>query len=115
LFISLAGCAPPSTPVFSSGVEGHVFIGPLCPVVRAGNPCPDKPYQATLSILDPRRKLILKFQTDADGYFQVPLAPGEFILHPESPAAMPHSPEQSFTILAGKITLLNVTYDSGIR
>ena len=36
--------APPLT----SGIEGQVLIGPMCPVVQAGTPCPDKPYQATI-------------------------------------------------------------------
>ena len=115
IFLSLVGCGPSSTPVITSGVEGYVFIGPTCPVVQAGNPCPDKPYQATLSVLDTHGKKILKFQTDINGTFHVPLATGEYILHPESPGVMPNAPEQPFTILAGQFTKLNITYDSGIR
>jgi hypothetical protein len=115
LFLTLVGCTPASTPVANSGIEGHVFIGPACPVVQVGNPCPDKPFQATMSILDTHGKKILKFQTDANGYFHIPLAAGEYILHPESPAVMPHAPEQTFTVMAGEFLTLNVTYDSGIR
>ena len=115
LFFYLAGCEPSATPVTDSGIEGYVFIGPVCPVVQVNNPCPDKPYQATLSVLDLHGKKILKFQTDINGYFQVPLTAGEYILRPESPGVMPNAPEQSFAILAGQFIRLNITYDSGIR
>ena len=68
-----------------------------------------------LSILDTHGKRILKFQTDANGTYHVFLAPGEYILHPESQGVMPYAPEQPLTILAGELTDLNITYDSGIR
>lgn len=115
LFIILTGCSYTSTPALASGVEGHVTIGPICPVVQINNPCPDKPYQATLTILDARGKKILKFQTDANGYFHVALAAGDYVMHPESPNVMPHAPGQSFTVMADKFTRLDITYDSGIR
>jgi hypothetical protein len=33
----------------NSGIEGQVFIGPMCPVVQIGQECPDQPYQAVNS------------------------------------------------------------------
>ncbi len=90
-------------------------IGPTCPVVQIDDPCPDKPYQATLSILDKHGKSILKFQTDANGYYHVPVAPGGYVLHPELPAGIPHAFEQSFIVSPDQFTTLDVTYDSGIR
>ena len=115
LFLTLAGCSQTSKPVVKSGIEGHVLIGPACPVVQVNNPCPDKPYQANLSVLDTHGKKIMKFQTDVNGYFHVALAVGEYILHPESPGVMSHAPEQVFSVLAGEFTKLDITYDSGIR
>jgi len=99
----------------NTGIEGHVFIGPVCPVVQQNNPCPDKPYQATLSVLDANRRKVIKFQTDAGGYFQKALQPGVYILHPESPGMLPVATEQTFSVLLGQITRLTITYDSGIR
>jgi hypothetical protein len=84
-------------------------------VEQVNHPCPDKPYQATLSVLTPARTKILEFQTDAEGHFRISLAPGDYILHPESPNVMPHAAEQTFTVITGKFTHLTVTYDSGIR
>ncbi len=90
-------------------------IGPTCPVEQISDPCSDKPYQATLSILNKGGKTLLEFQTDADGYYHIAFAPGEYVMHPESPNVMPHAPEQAFTVLPDQYTTLDITYDSGIR
>ena len=115
IILFLAACAPVTSPPADTGIEGQVFIGPTCPVVQLNNPCPDRPYQATLSVLDSNHRKVVKFQTDANGSFHVALAPGAYILHPESPGVMPVASEQPFTVIAGQFTHLNITYDSGIR
>jgi hypothetical protein len=108
-----------STPVLAppdSGIVGHVNIGPLCPVVQIGKPCPDKPYQAKLTILSASdRSRVIQFQTDSNGEFRQSLAAGEYILHPESPDVMPHAGEIPFVVHAHQFTQVDVTYDSGIR
>lgn len=113
----LAACSLlPAQPVpADSGIEGQVLIGPMCPVVREGEECPDQPYQATLTVLDPVGKEIVQFETDANGMFRVPLAPGEYILRPESSGRYPMAAEQPFGVLPGQFTRLSVIYDSGIR
>jgi len=114
LILLLATCSaePAST---TSGVEGQVFIGPVCPVVQEGQECPDQPYQATLVVNNSNGREIVKVQTDTEGRFKIPLEPGEYILHPESPNVMPYAAEQTFVVEAGKFTQVTVTYDSGIR
>jgi hypothetical protein len=102
------------TPV-DSGVEGQVYIGPTCPVVKVGQECPDKAYQAVLTVTSPTGEEIVRIQTDENGEFHVPLAPGEYVLHPESPGRYPIASEQSFTVRPGTYTRLVVAYDSGIR
>jgi len=112
----LAACgAAPAAPPPGTGIEGRVSLGPSCPVVQVGSPCPDRPYQATLSVLDARGREVLRFQTDAAGEFRVALAPGSYTLVPETPGAFPHAPAQAFTVTAGRVTGLTVIYDSGIR
>jgi len=98
-----------------SGIEGQVLIGPMCPVVQVGQECPDQPYQATLTVNGPDGRKIVQFQSDAQGRFKIPLAPGDYILHPESPNGIPSAGEQSFRVEAGKFTQMVVNYDSGIR
>ncbi len=114
----LSACAPgvPSTPE-NSGITDQALVGPMCPVVREGQDCPDRPYQATLTILDRTGKVVLQFQTDEQGEFRVPLAPGEYILRPETPEGLPYpvAGEQAFQVLTGVFTPLTVSYDSGIR
>ncbi|MBI2758521.1 MAG: hypothetical protein HYX49_07560 [Chloroflexi bacterium] len=117
VFLFVTACSPFLAPTpTDSGVEGNVTIGPLCPVVQVNNPCPDKPYQATLTILTTTtRRKVIQFKTDANGYFRVALAPGEYILRPESPNVMPRAAEILFTVTDHQFTRVDVVYDSGIR
>jgi len=115
LIFSLVACSSATNAPADTGIEGQVFIGPTCPVEQVNHPCPDKPYQATLSVLTPARTKILEFQADTEGHFRIALAPGDYILHPESPNVIPHAAEQTFTVVTGQFTHLTVTYDSGIR
>ena len=114
LIISLATCSAPATPT-DSGIEGQVFIGPMCPVVQVGQECPDQPYQAILTVNSLEGGRIVQVQTDEAGRFKIPLSPGQYILHPESPNVMPFASEQTFIVEAGKFTQVVVNYDSGIR
>lgn len=114
LILLLATCSTQPTPI-DSGVEGQVFIGPLCPVVQIGQECPDQPYQATLTVTNSKGREIVKVQTDEEGRFKIPLEPGEYILHPESPNVMPFAGEQNFIVESGKYTQITINYDSGIR
>jgi len=104
-----------SSPPPDSGIEGRVYVGPMCPVVQFGTDCPDSPYQAALTVLSLEGRKILQFQTDETGRFKVPLGPGEYILHPESPNGIPFATEQTFTVRSGHFTEVIITYDSGIR
>jgi hypothetical protein len=98
-----------------TGIQGQVLIGPVCPVARAEAPCPDKPYQATITVLDQNHNPVTSLQSDAQGRFQVALAPGTYVLRPESPGAMPHAPEQTIVVTGNGYTAVTITYDSGIR
>ena len=100
-----------------TGVEGQVTIGPMCPVVRQGQECPDKSYQATLAILTAGGRQVKQFTTDTAGNFRMPLAPGSYILHPQTPAnqPMPTGRDQPFSVVQGQFTQIKVVYDSGIR
>jgi hypothetical protein len=122
LLLSLAACTPQgllsrSTPdSLDSGIQGQVLIGPMCPVVRQGQECPDQPHQATLTVLDASgKKKIAQFETDTQGRFRVALKPGNYRLHSESPDVVPYAPEQTFTVSRGEYTQITVSYDSGIR
>ena len=115
LFIlSLSACLRTPQPL-DSGVEGSVTIGPLCPVVQENVPCPDQPYQAELTIMTESGRKVIRFQADEQGVFKVELAPGNYILHPESPNGLPYAADIPFTVEEHQFTQLEVSYDSGIR
>jgi len=116
LFLACA-CSPvPLPPATDSGVEGYVLMGPACPVMQVGVPCPDKPYAARLSILtDGALFKVGEVQADAAGYFRLALSPGRYVLRPESPGRMPHAGPISFAVQAHRFTRVDVAYDSGIR
>lgn len=114
MILILATCsAKPQTT--DSGIEGQVFIGPICPVVQVGQECPDQPYQAVLTVNSPEGERIVQVQTDEEGRFKIPLQPGEYVLHPESPNVMPFAGEQTVVVGEGAYTQVIVNYDSGIR
>jgi hypothetical protein len=115
LILVLATCSIYSPTPRGSGIEGQVLIGPMCPVVQPGQECPDQPYQATLTVLNRDGLQIAQFQTDNQGRFSIPLVPGEYILHPESPNGIPFAGDQSFMVETGRFTQITVHYDSGIR
>ena len=111
----VSACSSINPTPIDSGIEGQVFIGPVCPVVQEGQECPDRPYQAALSVTSPKGKRIVQVQTDEDGRFRIPLEPGEYILHPESPNQLPFASDQNVIVENGTFTQVIVNYDSGIR
>ena len=115
LILVLATCSIYSPTPRGSGLEGQVLLGPMCPVVQAGQECPDQPYQATLTVRSLDGLQIAQFQTDVQGRFRVSLVPGQYIFHPESPNGIPFAGDQSFTVETGRYTQITVHYDSGIR
>ena len=115
LIILLSTCSMKTPTPTDSGIEGQALIGPICPVVQAGQDCADQPYQAVLTVNSPTGERVVQVQTDENGMFKIPLAPGEYILHPESPNSLPFAGEQSVVVEAGRFTQVFVNYDSGIR
>jgi len=111
----LVACSSQTHQPVNSGIEGQVFIGPMCPVVREGEECPDQPYQAVLTVNSFEGERIVQVQTDKEGRFRIPLQAGEYILHPESPNVMPFAKEQTVVVEDGVFTQIIVNYDSGIR
>jgi hypothetical protein len=116
LFILLlAACASSAGSTTTSGVEGQVLIGPMCPVVQVGLPCPDKPYEATIHVLDQNGKPVTAVKSDAQGNFKVGLPPGTYTLSPAAANGLTRAPEQTVTVIAGQFTPITISYDSGIR
>ena len=115
LTLTLAACASSATNTTTSGIEGQVLIGPMCPVMQANIPCPDEPFQATITALDENRDKVTQFASDAQGDFKIGLKPGTYILVPEAANAMTRAGEQTVTVIEGQFVRVTLHYDSGIR
>ena len=98
-----------------SGIEGQTLLGPGCPVVNVDNPCPDKPYQAKITVTSLEGGMITQFQSDENGHFRIVLAAGDYILHPETDGRYPFAADQQVKVEAGKFTAVTITFYSGIR
>jgi hypothetical protein len=123
VILLISGCSQLITPsptlaTTSSGIEGYVTEGPTCPgPVPAGGStaCADKPYQATLAILDTSNNEVARIETDTAGYFKINLAPGSYTLHPLSENILPHASDQEIVVKQGEYIQVNVMYDTGMR
>lgn len=89
----------------------------MCPVVREDQPCPDRPYQAILTIRDAAGREVARVESSADGTYALSLAPGSYVMTPESPSAsrLPWAKPQPFEVRALLWTTLDIAFDSGIR
>lgn len=115
LILVLATCSIYNPTPRGSGIEGQVLLGPVCPAEPQGPECSNQPYQATLIVNSLNGTQITRFQTDEQGNFQIPLVPGQYILHPESPHIPPFAMDQPFVVETGRYTRLTVYYDSLIQ
>lgn len=112
LCLALAGCA--GTATGTGTAEGQVMIGPTCPVQRIDQPCPDKPFQATIDVVSSQGQPVRRFETDAEGRFRIALPPGNYTFKPV-PNGIQRAPNVPVTVEEGKVTRVDIRYDSGIR
>lgn len=108
----------------AQGVRGQVTIGPMCPVQSATNPCPDRPYVATILIRDVNGGSVTTTRSSADGRYQVGLPPGTYFVVPQRHQSTPGGPVDVYpvpqdsilaTVDAGVWDVVDLKYDSGIR
>ncbi|MCI0619854.1 hypothetical protein L0Y40_02355 [Candidatus Wolfebacteria bacterium] len=100
----------------TSGIRGTVTLGPQCPVVQAGVPCPDKPYNTTIEIfrLGSNNPLAI-ITSNAEGKFEIPLAPGTYTVAPQGGTPYPLCDSTTVAVTEGTFTETVVLCDTGIR
>ena len=100
-----------------SGIYGLVTIGPMCPVIQKGVPCPDQPFSAKIAIENRvARRGVIVF-SNGRGEFEISLPAGSYVIVPHSPnpGAPPFASEQPVIVTDGAFTEVLIRYDSGIR
>ena len=105
--LTLAAAAEPST---TTGLAGHVTIGPLQPVCRVGVPCYGPAKHVTLSFV--RAGRTTQTRTDAAGNYRIVLAAGTYAVRPgrgmfTRPATV--------RAVRGTMRIANLAIDTGIR
>ena len=76
-------------PAATGMVGGLVTLGPICPVQRADQSCPDAPYEASLVVQDVDGVEVAVGRSGTDGRYQIALAAGEYTIVPQSPVGLP--------------------------
>lgn len=117
LVVLAAGCGATPAEDRGAGVEGRVTIGPQCPVVQEGSPCPDAPYVATVQLLADG-EVVASVRSGEDGAFRIPAEPGAYTVRaePSTPGDLASAPDVSgVTVTPGAFTRVDIVFDSGIR
>lgn len=102
-------------PDADQGIEGVALLGPLCPVVSAENPCPDRPYQAWIEIRDAGGRRVTRVRSGTDGTFRVGLEPGRYRVAGESGNPFPRGGEEEAVVAARVWVSVTLHFDTGIR
>lgn len=93
-----------------SGLRGHVTIGPLTPVCRAGTPCSGPAKHVTLSFR--HVFLVHKTTTDGSGNYSIALGSGTYLV--TASRGMSVRPV-SVSVVGGRVRVVNFAIDTGIR
>jgi hypothetical protein len=106
-------------PATSSGIRGVALAGPILPVERPGIPNTLPLPDALITVQpDGGGREIARARADRNGRFEIFLSPGTYLIVPLPPlpnARLPRGVRQTVTVLAGRITEIEVRYDTGIR
>jgi hypothetical protein len=100
----------------TSGIEGTIVVSPTRPgPIRKDEELSVAPVSNTQFVVKAGDATVKTFTTDGDGRFQVGLPPGHYVILREG--AAPRVGRWSFEadVVAGQVTQVNWTADSGMR
>jgi Carboxypeptidase regulatory-like domain len=116
VLLLLTACASDEA-ASSSGVRGQVLLGPSCPVVQEGSPCPDEPLGGVEIRALAGGEATAQTTSGEDGRFELELPPGRYTLEavvgPDGPGMF--AKPVAVTVTAGAFVEVVVPVDSGIR
>lgn len=117
LLAILFACGGTEPSAGDSGIRGTAHVGPQCPVVQAGSPCPDAPFDGEIQVTTTGGEEVATAPTEADGSFEVALDPGSYVVGivTQNPGGPPFAEPVTVEVEPGAFTDLDIAIDSGIR
>jgi hypothetical protein len=111
----LSFCSAPISE--GQGIRGTVLLGPNCPVVQEGIPCPDTPFQTDLVLTSAdNSRVITQITSDANGEFEVNLPTGTYGIRSPNQGGLPFcSTNEVIVVQDEAMTEVAVFCDTGIR
>jgi hypothetical protein len=109
----LSACGGSSGASSDSGIRGRAVLSPACPV----EPCTvaEPSYEGSFAVRKDDN-VVATVETDAEGRFEVRLAPGAYVLQSEVEAeALPLLKPVEVTVREHGFTNVTLAFDSGIR
>ena len=100
----------------TSGIEGTIVVSPSRPgPIRKGEESSVAPVGNTQFVVKAGAATVKTFTTDGDGRFQVALPPGHYVIVREGAAPRIGRWRFEADVVAGQMTKVNWTADSGMR
>jgi len=112
--LSLTAMAETPPPI-DTGVEGVISVSPNRPGPQRIDGPAIGPAPNILFVVKRGETKVASFTTDAEGRFRIRLAPGHYSVSREDPGAAIGHWRFEVDVVAGQVTKVNWTGDSGMR
>ena len=113
--VALAACGNEGAGDGTSGIRGQALAGPQCAVEMAEAPCPDLPWEGTVVATDTASGEEFTATTDADGRFELILAPATYEVSIDTSSSPPSAEPQTVMVDSGAFAVVDLFVDTGIR
>jgi hypothetical protein len=121
IVLALVGCQPAPPAAGSGVIEVEAIAGPVCPV-ETDPPDPDcapRPVAGATVLVQPadgRDIVVAQGMTDADGRVRLELPAGDYLVVGAAVEGLMGAPQPvAASVAAGRVTSVELAYDTGIR
>ena len=107
--------AAETTPSGTSGIEGTIVVSPSHPGPITKDEPSAAPVRDLQFVVKAGEATVKTFTTDGEGHFQIALPPGHYVIQREGAAPRIGHWHFEADVVAGQVTKVNWTADSGMR